>query len=118
MLGGVFSMTDSTRQREHATLHHSREELEQLLAVSLDVLCIADLDGALLFVNPAFERVSGGARHELLGRSLTSLVHPDDGPGVREAFATLARLHEPVEFSSRLAGKDGWRWLDWRARSC
>ena len=115
MLGGVFSMTDSTREREHATLHHSREELEQLLAVSLDVLCIADLDGALLFVNPAFERVSGGARHELLGRSLTSLVHPDDGPGVREAFATLARLHEPVEFSSRLAGKDGWRWLDWRA---
>ena len=111
----LADVTDSTGEREPAALHYSREELEDLLGISFDGLCMAGLDGTLLLVNRALERVSGVARHQLIGRDLADLVHPEDAPGVRQAFASLADSHEAVGFSGRFRRGDGWRWLDWRA---
>jgi PAS domain S-box-containing protein len=113
--GWRAGVTDSTGEHEHAASHYSREELEQLLGISLDAFCMAGLDGTLLLVNRALERISGLARRELIGRKLVSLVHPDDAHGVREAFAALSDNGEPVGFSGRFHSENGWRWLDWRA---
>jgi PAS domain S-box-containing protein len=111
----LAGVTDFTGEREHASLHYSPEELEQLLGVSLDGLCMAGLDGTLLLVNRALERVSGLTRQQFMGRELAALVHPEDAAGVRAAFRTLSTSRDPVAFPARFRSHDGWRWLDWRA---
>ena len=109
-LAGVADLADERRRG----LDYSRKELEQLLGISLDALCMVGLDGTLLLVNRALERISGLARHELIGRPLADLVHPDDTRGVRQAFAALSD-GRAVGFSGRFRSESGWRWLDWRA---
>ena len=53
-----------------------REELERFFALSLDMLCVADFSGHFTRVNPAFERVLGHTREELLREPLHELCAP------------------------------------------
>ncbi len=52
--------------------------LDELLHLMPDAVCVVDADGRLLFVNASFERIFGYAPHEVLGRPIFELVHPDD----------------------------------------
>lgn len=42
-----------------------------------------DLEGNCVYLNPAWERVSGYTTKEALGKSILFVVHPDDSAGVR-----------------------------------
>ena len=46
-------------------LSHSREEMDQFLSMSLDMLCIADVQGRFTRVNPAWEEVLGWTAEDL-----------------------------------------------------
>jgi PAS domain S-box-containing protein len=56
-----------------------------------DALDIADLEGRFVEVNPAFCRLYGYSRDELIGQHVDLIVHPDDrhviAPGLREVAA-------------------------------
>src|SRR5690606_8417541 len=67
------------------------KERDQLFDLSLDLLCVIDLDGRFGRCNPAFERVLGHPPQSLPGRSLIDFVHAED------AATTLGMLR-------RLAG--------------
>jgi PAS domain S-box-containing protein len=83
------------------------DELDQFFALSLDLLCIFNLDGYIHRLNPAWERILGFTPAEICGRPWIDFVHPDDRP---RAEATLANLRSGVEighFEFRFLSRSG-----------
>jgi PAS domain S-box-containing protein len=82
--------------------------------VSPDLLVALDREGAIRAANPAWQRVLGWRRHELVGRCLADLLHPADLDRAGEVLRTLG-CHELVsDVEVRLRHRDGgWRWISW-----
>ncbi len=88
--------------------------------VSLDMLCIRDLDGRLIKLSRSWEDVLGYSLAELEGGAMLALIHPDD---IEMTRAEMARI-EAGETGGELFGiinryrrKDGeYRQLEWRAK--
>jgi PAS domain S-box-containing protein len=90
---------------------------ERIFDLSLDLLCVAGLDGYYKRVNPAFERTFGYSREELLSRPLMDFVHPDDAQRTLDAIDALGRGEELVQFENRQVTRDGsTRWVQWSSR--
>ncbi|GGQ47812.1 hypothetical protein GCM10010166_14880 [Couchioplanes caeruleus subsp. azureus] len=105
------------RDREEAERRRMAQELDHFFQMSQDLLCIIDADGRLQRVSASWQRVLRYPVDDLIGRELTSLVHPED---VDEARARLHRLHRGSELEdqaeSRYRTSDGdYRWLNWNA---
>ncbi len=81
---------------------------------SLDVLCILNRDGNLLYASPSIERVLGYQPEEMRGQHYSTRVHPDDLPRVRGAFQfALAHPERTVQIQFRHQNKNGeWRHLE------
>jgi PAS domain S-box-containing protein len=85
--------------------------------LSLDLFCIASVDGYFLRVNPAFERTLGYTTEELCSRKFFDFVHTDDVERTHEAMDALGRGEELHLFENRYVCRDGSiRWLQWNTR--
>jgi two-component system, sensor histidine kinase and response regulator len=92
------------------------DELETFFALSLDLLCVASLDGYLLRVNPAWTHVLGFDQAELRASPFLDFVHPDDRPATLEAMSAVTGGSRLINFENRYRARDGsYRWLDWTA---
>lgn len=93
-----------------------RLELESFFELSRSVLVIASADGYFKRVNPAFCRILGYTREELLSRKSIELIHPQDWePTLREAEKQLAG-GATLDFTNRYIAKDGSaRTFSWKA---
>ncbi|MFJ5306171.1 nitrate- and nitrite sensing domain-containing protein [Streptomyces sp. NPDC088350] len=101
----------------HGRRRQAERELAGIFRLSLDLLCIAGLDGYFKRVNPAFERTLGHSAASLLDRPWLEFVHPEDRARTRAALARLASGVELAEFENRFLRDDGTeRWLQWSAR--
>jgi PAS domain S-box-containing protein len=99
-------------------LTQSRQEMDQFFAMSLDLLCIADLEGKFTRVNPAWQEVLGWTSDDLTACPYVNLVHPDDVASTVRESAKLANGGLTVDFENRYRCKDGsYRWLSWKAAS-
>lgn len=98
-------------------LKRAERDLVRFFELSLDLFCIASLDGYFRRVNVNFSRVLGYATEELLSRPFLDFVHPDD---VRPTVAAMSRLNrgEVVrQFRNRYRDVRGeYRWLEWNAQ--
>jgi len=102
------------RQRT-ATLSLAKER-DRLFNLSIDMLCIADFDGRLKQVNPAWTRALGWGALELTQTDGIDFVHPDDRPATIAAGERLRQGQEVRSFENRYRCKDGgYRWLSWNA---
>jgi len=94
----------------------AEEELDRFFTLSLDMLCVAGFDGYLKRVNPAWERVLGYTKDELLARPYMEFVHPDDRTQTTTAADTLSGGGHVLSFENRYRASDGtYRWLQWAA---
>lgn len=83
---------------------------------SADLMCIVDLSGIFIKVNPAFSEMLGYAEEELIGKPFTNFVHPLDKQATLDEVANQLKLGYSLNFENRYVNKDGsLRWLAWRA---
>ena len=98
-------------------LEHSENRLRKLIDGMQEILFELDPDGDLSFLNPAWERVTGHAVGESLGRKLTAFL-PSPDTAALFAAERLPTLHERRhEVALRAAtGKTLWVQLDAQAQ--
>ena len=89
---------------------------DRLFDLSLDLMCIAGLDGYFRQVNPSWTRVLGWSKDELLSRPISDFMHPEDRERTLRARADLARGIPVRGLENRYLCKDGsYRWLAWQS---
>lgn len=94
----------------------TEEDLRRLFRLSLDLMCVAGLDGYFKKVNPAFERVLGYSQEELLTRQFIEFVHPEDREATLNEVGSLAEGALTIDFENRYRTQSGeYRWLAWRS---
>ena len=110
----VIDITEKTRAER--TIREKNEEIDQFFSTSLDLFCIADLDGHFRRLNREWETTLGYTTEELQGRRFLDFVHPDDLEGTLEAMATLQEQRPVLNFTNRYRHRDGsYRWIEWRS---
>jgi CRP/FNR family transcriptional regulator, cyclic AMP receptor protein len=89
---------------------------ERIWNVSHDLLIVADANGNLRSINPAWTTTLGWSEGDLLGRTFDWLCHPDDRARTHMELAGLAEGRKTLPFENRFRHKDGsYCWLSWRA---
>ena len=104
----------SSAIRDISARKQTEEELNGFFRLSLDLLAVADFEGRFKRLNPAWEKVLGWRRDQLLARPYLDFVHPDDRESTAREAAGLSSGAETVSFTNRYLCADGsYRWLLW-----
>jgi PAS domain-containing protein len=106
----MYALAGDVTERGQAESEFGRlaaEQVDDIFDLSLDLLCVASLDGYFHRVNPAFERTLGYDAAELLSRPLLELVHRDDRTRTAEVIAGLAERRHVSGFENRCIRADG-----------
>lgn len=97
-------------------LRQKTEELQHYFDNSLNLLCIADFEGRLVKLNPAWESVLGYRLSEMEGQFFQDLLHPDDREKTLAAMDRLREGHKVVGLCNRYRRHDGgYREIEWQA---
>jgi PAS domain S-box-containing protein len=83
---------DSRPEQDHLLLAAAAESSREAMAVT-------DPDGQVLYINPAFSRISGFRWDEMIGRDLAALDHDGDG-GIPQA-----EIRQSLERHGRWSGR-------------
>ena len=119
--GQIIGYTGTARDITDLTLLHrelmaQKEQMERFFAVSLDLLCITDIDGRFLRINHAWSATLGYSLAELQELSVLDLVHPDDTESTIQAFQQLGQGKVISRFVNRYRCKNGeYLYLEWRS---
>jgi PAS domain S-box-containing protein len=91
-------------------------ERSRFFELSLDFVCIANMQGRFLELNPQFTATLGYDLEELLARPFIDFVHADDQAATSREVEKLALGQRTLDFTNRYRCKDGtYRSLQWRA---
>ena len=107
LLGAFQDITERKR---------AQEERDRILTFSQDLICIAGMDGYFKYLNPAWEKVLGYTRDELLSKPFLNFIHPDDHLKNDQEFDKLSAGNSVIDFENRYISKDGSiRHIQWMA---
>jgi len=103
-------------QEANRRLEAANEERDRFFTVSLDLLCVADMEGHFVRLNPAWETVLGFTIEELLSKPYLEFIHPEDQRSTVTEAQKLEGGGVTLTFENRYRCKDGsYRWLLWNA---
>ena len=97
----VVSLIIERRQKEEL------RNFEKLFETSNDLLFIGSNDGFFKKVNPAFEKVLGWSKKDLLSTSSFEYIHPEDIERSKEQLQGLAKGQKTVNFIQRFKTAGG-----------
>ena len=112
ILSGFHDMLEQVHQRmlefkqAEQLLHEREEQYRSIFEATYDALAIADLDGFIVEVNPAFCKMFGYTREELIGLHMSVLIPPERHPYADEALKTL-KAGRDYQLVGRGLRKDG-----------
>ncbi|MFW5862490.1 MAG: PAS domain S-box protein [Spirochaetota bacterium] len=93
-----------------------RSQYEIFFKVTLDMLCIAGLDGYFKSLSPTWSETLGWSEDELKSRPYIEFVHPDDRKATRKSMKDIESGENVLSFDNRYQCKDGtYRWLSWKS---
>ena len=112
----LFQVARRAREALESQVEARTQERDRIWQVSRDMLGVADLAGVWTSVNPAWTQTLGWTEDEIVGRSSSWLVHPEDSAKTLANTARLAQGGQVFDFENRLRGRDGeYRTLAWTA---
>jgi PAS domain S-box-containing protein len=101
-----------------AVFKQPERDLVRFFDLSLDLFCIAGLDGYFHRVNSNFTRVLGYTDRELASRPFIEFVHPEDRDKSMAEMTKLSQGLPVVHFQNRYRDVQGnYRCFDWTAKS-
>jgi PAS domain S-box-containing protein len=104
-----FALESMETERMH---RRAASELDEFFALSLDLLCIYDMEGVIHRLNPSWEKTLGFSAEEMCSKPWVEFVHPEDRPRALEATGRLNSETEIRNLELRFLSKDGsCRWL-------
>jgi len=96
----------------------AEQQLVRFFDLSVDLFCVAGLDGYFRRVNGNFLRLLGYTEAELLARRFVDFVHPADRDATLMEVSRLSRGETTLRFRNRYLCADGDPvWLEWSARA-
>ncbi|RYF12367.1 MAG: PAS domain-containing sensor histidine kinase, partial [Deltaproteobacteria bacterium] len=99
---GVLGIArDVTKQRR------DEEILNTFLKIGSELKCICDHRGEILSINPAFERVLGYRKEDLLGRSCLEFVHHEDIEKTKKTIQSAVVGPSTGQVENRWRHRDG-----------
>jgi len=83
-IGVGVDITERRRAREALAI--SEGFFRMLIENALDLVTVLGPDSRIVYVGPSVERLLGYRQQELIGKSITDFIHPDDATGARKAI--------------------------------
>ncbi len=103
---------------QDSALRRIESDMERFFDLSLDLFCIADLQGFFLRINSNFSRVLGYSTDQLLSRPFLDFVHPDDINQTMQQMEMLNAEQPVVRFRNRYRTSGGpYVVLEWTAKT-
>lgn len=110
-IDGLILISTNVTERVEAAVDRDR-----YFNLSLDLLCVVTVTGALRRVNPAVTRTLGWTEAELMGGRFTDFIHPADREAAESQLVQLLNGGEMSDFVVRCRRKDdAYRKISWRA---
>ncbi len=108
----------AARERQF-DLERNERWFRALIENSSDLLAVVDARGRHVFVSPSYGTLLGHRTEDVVGATISSLIHPEDVEREREAFARLvAAAGATMHAESRIRTADGgWRWVSFILRN-
>jgi len=97
-------------------IKEQNEEIENFFSCTIDLLCIANIEGYFIRLNKEWEHTLGYTLKELEGKKFLDFVHPDDKEETLQTLSILNKQIEILNFTNRYLCKDGsYKWIEWRS---
>ncbi len=113
----LLTGAEPMQETPHAAGEH-RQELVKFFEMSIDMLCIADMNGWFKQLNAAWQATLGFTTGELCAVPYVEFVHPDDRDATLAEAARLKVGMDTISFENRYRCKDGsYKWLLWQAHA-
>lgn len=101
----------------HSNEPSSGPNLEGFMELSLDLFCVAGVDGVFRWLSPRWTEVLGWSVAELCASPFVEFVHPQDRAATLDELSRLNAGATSLCFENRYRCRDGsYRWLEWSAR--
>jgi PAS domain S-box-containing protein len=110
---------EALRQLNHLLEQRVSErtaDRDRMWRLSTDVMMVAQFDGAINAVNPAWTQLFGWDEAALVGTNITDFIQPEDRAAFADVREELSRSLAPRLFELRLLTRDGGnRLIEWSA---
>jgi PAS domain S-box-containing protein len=108
IIGASKIVRDITESKKtQAALNQEIEERQRIFETSQDLILVTDTKGTFVQVSPSSMTVLGYQPEEMIGRSATEFIHPEDIDSTREEMRSARRGEQMRNFETRYVHKDG-----------
>ncbi len=112
----LFENAQHLNQTLEAQVAERTADRDRMWRLSTDIMLVAEFDGTITAVNPAWTNLIGWQEDELIGSKFFDYVHPDDLASTQAEAGRLAQGLTTLRFENRYRHRDGsYRWISWIA---